>query len=311
MSNNQMTLLAAASTVAGFGLLIAHAGDMNVLHRGHNAEHPQQRHHEIVLERQLDVNPGGTLRMDVADGDVTVETHDVSGAAVTVRVSARDLDWGKEVFERMQFDVRADGNDLVIETRNPNISGSEWEVHQGGVGIEISVAVPSRFNADILTSDGDVALEDLEGSIRVETSDGDIAAGRLMGPRVSLKSIDGDIQATSLEADQMVLFTRDGDVYAERVAGSLEAITGDGDVSVRLLQSAETTIRTGDGDIEISTAGDFGLSLDLRGQEIYLPRHMQFEGTRHDDSVRGDVNGGGPRVTASTGDGDITVRING
>jgi hypothetical protein len=310
MSNSQMTLLAAVSTVAGFGLLIAHAGDMNVFHRVHHADHPQQRRHEVVLERQLDVNPGGTLRMDVADGDVTVETHEARGAAVTVRVSARDLDWGKEVFERMQFDVRAEGNDLVIEARSPGISGSEWKVHQGGVGIEISVAVPSRFNADILTSDGDVVLENLEGSIRVETSDGDIAAGRLMGRRVFLKSIDGDIHAASLEADHTVLSTRDGDVYAERVAGSLEATTGDGDVSVRLLQSAETTIRTGDGDIEITTVGDFGMSLDLRGQEIYLPRRMQFEGTRRDDSVRGDVNGGGPHVTASTGDGDITVRLN-
>jgi len=117
------------------------------------------------------------------------------------------------------------------------------------------------------------------------------------------------VTAQRLEAGRIQVRTGDGDVTLEHVSGSVEAATGDGDVCIHLEAPAPVLVGTGDGDICISTAGPFGVELDLRGGEIVLPSGIAFDGTISPRAARGSINGGGPLITAVTGDGTVTIEI--
>ena len=140
------------------------------------------------------------------------------------------------------------------------------------------------------------------------TSDGDIRIAELIADRVEVRTSDGDVDIERLDGSKLEIGTSDGEISIESVSGELRASTSDGDIRVGFDRVAETTLRTGDGDIVLFTDGSVGADLDLRGEDVVLGNLRGFEGERHDGMARGSLNGGGPLVRASTRDGSIHVR---
>ncbi len=308
MKDYHIALIGIGATVWGLTLWLDPPAPTE--HQGACCSATQQQQRlrpELMLERRFDIRAGGRLMMDVPDGDITVETGG-SGALVRVFVGARDLDWGREVFERMQFEVRSEGNNVVVRAEDPQIENWEWRRHRS-VNVEVRVTIPQRFDAELITNDGDVRLGDVEGDVQILSADGDLDVGAIKGPRIKLQTQDGDVFAEALEAGQITLYTQDGDMSARRVAGELKATSGDGDITVRLTQPAEANIRTRDGDILIYTAEGMGVELDLRGEDVLLGTGIRLDGQRGRNWIRGALFGGGPRVTATTSDGMIRVRL--
>jgi hypothetical protein len=312
ISMRNLTALAGATTIVGFGLLMVNRDGSFFTHpteaSRHDAHHAQQYELTIMLERSFEVQRGGHLVMEVPDGNVAVETSATGQASVTVLAGARDPQWARSVFERMRFDVQSADNQITVEATDPHIERSEWQQHRG-VHVEVRVTVPTEFDVRIHTGDGDVSADDLVGDVEIRSGDGDLVLGHLRGERITLRTGDGDVEAEELEAPEISLHTGDGDMRVRSVHGSLEASSGDGDIAVHLATPAATTIRTGDGDIAISMAEAFGLTLDLRGEDLVIPRGLEFDGVRRSRSVRGDLLGGGPRLVATTSDGTVMLQV--
>jgi DUF4097 and DUF4098 domain-containing protein YvlB len=248
--------------------------------------------------------------MDVYYGDVRVAPGDGNEATVKVYARARDEEWGRSVVERMRFNIRADGGDLIVESDNPAIEDWEWRRHHG-VGVEVRVTVPARFDLDVRSGDGDVWLGDVEGRISARTSDGDLQLGSLKGPEISVRTADGDVSAEALQAPAITLHTSDGDLHLRHVSGSLEASTGDGDVYLQLGTAQEARIRTGDGDVTVVAGPSLGFQLDARGETVSLGADLQLDGSRGAGWARGAVNGGGPLLSVRTSDGTVRLRTGG
>ncbi len=270
------------------------------------AESPSQTEAAVMLDRRLDVGPGGPLRVDVGDGDVEVRSGQGGVARVRVCVQARDLDWGREVFERMQFEVREEGDGLIVRSHNPRIRDYEWRDNRG-VNFKIEITVPEEFDLDIRTSDGDLDIGNMIGRTNLRTSDGDVVLGALRGPEISIETSDGDIRAELLEAQRIRVETSDGDVDLAVGGGQTHVRTSDGDVLLNLLAQGEVEIHTGDGDITIYADPSLRADLELRG-EVRVEADIQMTGRIGGDVARGKLNGGGPLLLARTGDGTITLR---
>jgi DUF4097 and DUF4098 domain-containing protein YvlB len=204
------------------------------------------------------------------------------------------------------------------------IRNSGW--HHGGYTIVARVTLPEDLDLNLETSDGDVSVESVRGNLELRTSDGDVSIGDVDGEEARISSSDGDINidnmaastvriATSdgdvrvktLDGQRVEMRTSDGDIRVDRASGSLKASTGDGDITVGIDRFDEMTLETGDGDIEID-GGTFGADLDLRGEEVVLRNAGAFDGQKNESMARGSLNGGGPRLQASTRDGSIVVR---
>jgi hypothetical protein len=270
-----------------------------------------QRGRMLMLERSFDVGAGGSLSVDVADADVTVRSGSANEASVMVFMRARDLDWGREVFDGMDFDVGFHGDELSVVARTPGFDHSEWRDNDGGVGISVEVIVPESYNAVIRTGDGDISMSDLEGEFDLETSDGDISVGTLTGA-LHLQTSDGDVTADGLFGSDISVRTSDGDVSIGSLSGPAVISTSDGDISISLEQAGDIQLRTGDGDITIYADASIQADLDFSGEEVQMGSgFLLSEGRVSEHGARGVLNGGGPTLHAHTGDGTISIRDKG
>ena len=279
---------------------------------GRSAER-DQRGRVRVVQRRFDVGPGGTLRIDIPDGDVEVETSaSGSGVEVEVFLSSRDMEWARERFDRMEFEAGATGNTVTVTARRVRTNRSDWGRGRGpGFAIVTRVTVPQRFNADISTEDGDIFLGDLDGSVVLNSSDGDIELGHIRGDELSIETSDGDITADAIEAKQTEIRTSDGDIDIGTAGGAIRATTSDGDIRMRLTQGGDVRLRTSDGDITIYAPMSLKAEIDFDGEDLNIDRGFAILGRLTRRRVSGTLNGGGPLIQAGTHDGSITLRESG
>ncbi|MFC1640270.1 DUF4097 family beta strand repeat-containing protein [Gemmatimonadota bacterium] len=266
-----------------------------------------QRHRELMLDREFDVSSGGQLSIDVADADVTVRSRTVGGASVKVFMSAKDRDWGRDLFNRMEFDVQLHGGELSVSAQNPRFERSERDSNRGGVGFHVEVTIPQSYNATVSTGDGDISMGDLQGEVDLTTSDGDIAVGTLSGT-LHLRTSDGDVSADALAGQTVSVRTNDGDVRVGALAGPAEISTSDGDIRVFIDRAGDVSLRTSDGDITIYAEKSLQAEVDFSGESVQVASGFTLEGRVSTSGARGSLNGGGPKLFAHTGDGAITIR---
>jgi hypothetical protein len=290
MKDGKMAILAIGSTALGFVLLATHApgglslDKVRAVAFGHAQEEYQQ---EVMLERSFTVGAGGTLVVDVQDADVTVTTGSGGGASVTVLAGGRDQDWVRQVFERMHFEASLSGNTLTVHSRDPEIRSDEWRRHRG-VSVEVQLTIPSRFDVQIATGDGDVSLADVDGAVQVRTSDGDVEMGSVTGA-ARIATSDGDVRVGNVGAGADVK-TSDGDIEAGDIAGGATIQTSDGDISLGSLSGSEIALQASDGDIDARALTAERITVRARDGDVTL------------QSVDGALD-------ASTGDGDLSVHF--
>jgi DUF4097 and DUF4098 domain-containing protein YvlB len=154
-------------------------------------------------------------------------------------------------------------------------------------------------------------MSDFEGHFDLKTSDGDISVGRLTGS-VYLRTSDGDVSADALAGSTVSVRTSDGDVNIDDLSGPAEVSTSDGDIRVTISQAGEVKLRTGDGDITIYAHETLQADVDFSGEEVRLaPGFSLVAGRLSEHGAQGTLNGGGPTLHAHTGDGTISMRDRG
>lgn len=264
---------------------------------------------ELVYERRFDVAPGGQLRVDVPDSDIEVRTGEGNAVTIDVFVRARDIDWGREVVERMAFAAEAAGSTVSVRAVDPRIHRDAWHRNRG-VGVTTRIVVPARFNLDVHTADGDIQiLNDLEGVVALRSSDGDIRIGSVRGERVTIETSDGDVVTRAIVATRVSVRTSDGDIVMRGISGELDARTNDGDVSIELVEVHGATVTTHDGDILLYAPRDLRADITLEGEELSVDRGLALNGRLSSRRIQGSLNGGGARIVARTNDGEVDFRI--
>ncbi|KPJ79916.1 MAG: hypothetical protein AMJ58_10295 [Gammaproteobacteria bacterium SG8_30] len=312
MRDTKMIILAVGSTVIGLGLMVASVLDDESLVDRVKAlatSTTPNISYQTVLERDLGLAPGGSLRLNVPDADIRVTTAP-AGGRLSVEIRAEDATRARELFQRMQFTTTAEGNALVVRADDPHLDGNAWRGH-GDVHVRIHVGIPNAVDLSLTTGDGDVSVGSVEGRVEIQTGDGDgdVSLGMIRASTLMVQTGDGDIAIGGIEAERIELRTGDGDVALASAAGPIDAATNDGDVSIQLATASPVSVRTGDGDIAIIVAQSLGFDLDLTGADVSVPHGMVMEGDVTSGSARGTVNGGGPLIKAVTGDGTVVVKV--
>jgi len=248
---------------------------------------------EVVFDEEYSVKKGGFLEVSVGDMDLEIKPGSENQATVKVTVSGPDMEKAIEYYEKMRFDVEISNNHLVVTTEPRRSWGMfDWNKYRR-VGVLVEITIPSRFDVDAKTSDGDLTAEGLEGEIKLKSSDGDVDVSDMRGPLVSMRTSDGDVRATHVKADEIVMKSSDGDVDVKDFEGKdVTMTTSDGDISVREMDATEVTMGSSDGDIVVK-------SLKARSAQIRTS----------DGDVNAEISGEELRI--KTSDGDINLEIDG
>ena len=279
---------------------------------------------EVMIDRSFKVSAGDMLDLGVSHADVTIATTDRMEAHVRVIVSGNDMDRAREFFESRNFDVRQDGDRIVVKT---NPTRRKWNWNSGKVNLEVDIRIPARFNAEIAMSHGDLEMGDLEGNLDLTNSHGDVEVNSVSGEYLNIQLSHGDVELGAASARVVSLHNSHGDLeVGELFTKELKATNSHGDLSMRIKEGGTMellnshggvelemstavggSIRNSHGDIDISTGSGAAMTLDLQGSSVSVDRSMSFEGTSTSKKVEGTINGGGPLLKARTSHGSIEI----
>jgi hypothetical protein len=191
------------------------------------AAHASHRLVQHGPARRVEVPVTGAVSVHLETWSADVRVR--GGSASMIRVVMREGDAEPTVTRRAdgRYDVQFGGGRLA--------SG------------EVEIDVPSGSSLDATTASGAINVDDLGGSLRVETVSGDVRAGRVHDAEVTTSS---------------------GDVAIDPVDGRVRVRTVSGDVKVTQSQTAnaspEITVESSSGDVEWRSGGAMGYRVEAR-----------------------------------------------
>lgn len=256
---------------------------------------------EKRLDRTFAVAPGGRLTVDADGCDIVVTGTDSAEVVVQVIALAaqRSLD-----AVTLSADQTAEGVTVTFRKRSGH--WLDWLRSDGRMNSTITVKVPRRYNVDLKTSGGNLAVAQLEGDARGRTSGGDVRISDIRGP-VRMQTSGGNIVAERIEGDTEIR-TSGGDLVASTITGELNAETSGGNVRLQQINGA-TRANTSSGDVKAA---------NIRGDVELQSSGGNINATAIDGRIRAGTSGGnveaellganrGIEVTSSGG--DIVLRV--
>ena len=284
---------------------------------------------ERTIEKTFTVQPGGTLKVETAGGNITVEP----GAGDTVKVTAKErIRAGSEaeadeVLKDLTLTIEQQGHDVSAKARY-NRGASGWFGSQR-VQVSFVVTVPGRYSTDLKTSGGNITVGDLAGKMEMHTSGGNVNLGNIDGT-VDAGTSGGNVSLDSCTGETK-LRTSGGNVTAERIVGPADLETSGGNIAVKLVENVlsaqtsggdvqagiggalkgECSLSTSGGDVRVTVDKAAAFQLDastsggqVRADGLTITLEGGGAGRSH---LSGKVNGGGPLLKLRTSGGSIQV----
>jgi hypothetical protein len=217
------------------------------------------------------LDPHGTVRIDNANGPITIKTWSRPEVSIEIEKRASSEDYLKEI----EVEIDADPQSLAIKTTFPHHLLS-WLWNGGNQGeVRLVLTVPESVELNAIRSvNGTITIDGVHGAVEAHTVNG---AMRVTGAKenVELSTINGAIRA---------------ELTALGSGGHLHFSTINGAVTVLLPKSADATI-------DVSTING--------GTSCELPLRLTEEDHHH--GLRGTIGAGGGSITGSTVNGSVRV----
>ena len=224
-----------------------------------------------------------------------VETNDASveiTRGVSKTISAHVTSEGYKIGNgEVRVTDRQSGDGVELEVHVPN----NWGVHMGWTTrrVRVEVQVPPETALDLHAGDGHINVSGTNGPARIDTGDGAIEVHDFSG------SIKGH--------------TGDGHMTIDGVLTDVDLRTGDGHIDLTARPGSKMNsgwlIHTSDGRVEARLPQDFAAELYAHTGDgrIQLDIPVTVNGSVERSRIRGKMNGGGPLLEITTGDGSIRI----
>jgi len=197
-------------------------------------------------------------------------------------------------------DITTSGGNLTID----HVKGKLKGVTSGG-NIDVRDA---DDDIDLTTSGGNIDANNCTGKIKLSTSGGNVVLENLSGD-VNATTSGGDVRGNDIKGD-LSAHTSGGNVTLEGLACNVTAGTSGGDVKVAIKEPGKF-IRIGNsgGNIVLQLPAGKGYDFDLSADKIKTEGLVNFSGKVEEDELKGNINGGGTKVTINAGGSNIMLTL--
>lgn len=237
--------------------------------------------------------------------DVPVQVHSCGGCrTVHIHVDPH----GQDLSRWHITDIQG-GDGIRFEMRHlqdRSFFGIGWH----GQSPEVLVETPGETDAAVHSSNGALMVTGVHGNLDLKTSNGAIASDQTAGPlrvntsngAVRVRGADGTLTAT----------TSNGSMDLQGRFTQVDAQTSEGSVAMQLLPGSNlqssSRISTSDGSITLSVPRDLRADVQASTSNGRIANSLDLQNsTKSDDSVRGQMNGGGPSLRVRTSNGSIAL----
>jgi hypothetical protein len=289
-----------------------------------------------TIRKGFNVQPGGTLRLDAGVGRIKVVSGGTGVAVEIIRSGSQSM------LDRHKIDFRQDGNDVVITSDVDD----HWNRWFSDYEVQWNIRVPAQYNLAVATSGGSIDLADIGGTVNARTSGGSIRTGKLAGAS-TLKTSGGSITVDGANAEvnahtsggsitigdvasrvdaktsggsitlgrvagEVFARTSGGGIRIEDAAGRVDASTSGGSIQATISRqpAGDSRLSTSGGAVTVKIAGGISVDLDAHasGGGVHSDVPITVRGTRDDDTLEGQIGGGGPKLVLRSSGGGIHVR---
>lgn len=273
----------------------------------------------------FDITTPGDLNVETSGGHITVKGSSNNSVRVEmyVRKNGRNLLPEDNDLDDWDIDISQSGSSVQAVAKRRGSSG--WNIFGKNNGLSISFVVytPREMSTDLNTSGGHIEARGLSGNQKVSTSGGHLQLtnlkgtidARTSGGHVEIADVQGDVDARTSgghidvrnSEGNLKVKTSGGHIDLADISGSVEARTSGGSISADLDTIGQfVELRTSGGNVEIRVPENIGLDLNLEGS--YVSTNLQnFSGEVDRDEVHGKLNGGGPKISARTSGGTVSL----
>ena len=268
------------------------------------------------------LNAGGTVSIETFNGPIDV----IGWEQNSVEVNGTKHASSKGVLDSIKIDISSSPDSVRIRAIRPS------EMYRR-MGVRFSIRVPRKIVLDrIASSNGQIRIEDVDGSARLRTSNGGIRISRLKGS-IEAQTSNGTIDAEDIDGNAN-LHTSNGAIRSEVAHGSFEAVTSNGSISARLKDPATNwpvRVESSNGHVELTLDTDklpevrahtSNSSIVLRlptSANARVQAHtshsnvtsefeeLRPERTRRHSDLDGTIGRGGPLMDLSSSNGSIKI----
>jgi len=174
---------------------------------------------------------GGSLRVDNFNGSVEISGWDKN----TIDIDGTKYASTEYRLKEMKIEITPSGNSLNIRTLPP------IDRH-GNAGARYTIHVPKHTELEsIVSSNGAIRVESIEGSSHVRTSNGSVHATMLVGP-LEVQTSNGSIDVSEVTGDT-TLHSSNGSIRADVRKGRFGAQTSNGSITVHLQEPDSNAVR--------------------------------------------------------------------
>lgn len=300
------------TAAAGAGLCLLAGCELEELAGGPRVK--EEFHYNYPLK------PGGRLAVETLNGSITVTGWDRE----EVDISGTRYASTKEALEALKIDIVPTAEAVRIRTVRP----SGW---RGSMGASYTIRAPRRVVIErAVSSNGSIEIDQIQGNVRLETSNGRIRAAGVDG-EIDAATSNGSIELSEC-AGPAILKTSNGRIQADGVRAPLEATTSNARIEARLLEasgSLPVKLRTSNGAIQLTLekppATDVVLSTSNGSITVRAPASLAAKvkaatsngqistgfdvqgGERGKTRLTGTIGGGGPLLELETSNGHIRL----
>ena len=185
---------------------------------------------------------GGRIELEGFNGSVDIVGWDKD----LVEIDGTKYAGSEERMKQIKIDIVPSANSVTIQTQRP--------VNRlGNAGVKYSLHVPRHSElANIVSSNGPIRVESIEGRARLKTSNGGIHATGIHGT-LDAQTSNGGVDISDVIGNTTVR-TSNGNVHADVKKGNFDAHTSNGSITARLLESDSLPVRleSSNGHIEVT-----------------------------------------------------------
>ncbi|NNE08687.1 MAG: DUF4097 family beta strand repeat protein [Gemmatimonadetes bacterium] len=229
------------------------------------------------------------VEAETRNGFIHIRSGDEDSVAVEVieRVRKHTHEDAEKIADKVDLTIEAKGEVLVIKMDRSKLSGKEKSAYSAS----FTITLPSSMSVRVESSNGDIEVAKVEGSVHASTSNGNVRM-KGSGGDADLRTTNGDIYA-DLAAGDVSMRTTNGSIRLAGVRGDVKGHTTNG--SIQLVVDEESDFL-----VEASTTnGTIVPAIDTK--------RFVWEANRNRTHLEGEYGSGRHKVSLKTTNGSVRI----
>jgi Putative adhesin len=264
------------------------------------------------------LSAGAAVELDNFNGSVEISGWDKN----TIDIDGTKYASSEERMRQIKIDVTPTANAITIRTSRPMD-------RFGNAGARYVIHVPRRAElARIVTSNGPVRVDSIDGNTHLKTSNGTIHATGLQGT-LAAETSNGGVELSDVKGDTTIR-TSNGSIRADLKKGGFEGHTSNGSITAHVAESDSKPVRlessngrieltmdaarevhadTSNSSITVRMPGSIGANLRAHTSNgsISSDFGVTTHGSLSKHHLEGAIGEGGPQMDLGTSNGSIKL----